>query len=277
MGKSQSLSACDLRSLYLLIGECKELGADPVALRIHLLRGLLRILDAAHGSCFEMERVIDPGPIYGSMRLAFFVDTGLTDADVRRAYRDLTLAGVEFTCKGLSIPVGPRDAGPVGTYIRRQMMDDRAWYGSDFVQEQMRRTGLDDFVGSRLLTSAESAFSLGAQRAVGERPFCRRECLLLRLCVADVLPLLGTQLASKDAPSVSALAPRLRQVLLGLFDGDSEKQIAARLKISRHTIHEYLRRLHQAFDVSSRGQLLARCARYLPVLQAIGDDESAAS
>ena len=65
---------------------------------------------------------------------------------------------------------------------------------------------------------------------------------------------------------MSGLAPRLRQVLACLFEGDSEKQIAARLRISRHTVHEYLRRLHRLFDVSSRGELLARCAPFLPLL-----------
>jgi DNA-binding NarL/FixJ family response regulator len=86
--------------------------------------------------------------------------------------------------------------------------------------------------------------------------------------------LLGTRLAAGDALSVCTLAPRLRQILLCLFEGDSEKQIAPRLGISRHTIHEYLRRLHQTFEVNSRGQLLARCAPYLPVLRQIGEEAS---
>jgi DNA-binding CsgD family transcriptional regulator len=56
-------------------------------------------------------------------------------------------------------------------------------------------------------------------------------------------------------------------VLLCLFEGDSEKQVAARLGIGRDTVHEYVRRLHRHFEASSRGELLARCAPFLPALR----------
>jgi DNA-binding CsgD family transcriptional regulator len=39
------------------------------------------------------------------------------------------------------------------------------------------------------------------------------------------------------------------------------KQIAGKLDLSRHTIHNYVKALHQRFGVSSRGELLARCGR----------------
>jgi hypothetical protein len=34
--------------------------------------------------------------------------------------------------------------------------------------------------------------------------------------------------------------------------------VAARLDLSRHTIHNYVKALHQRFEVSSRGELLAK-------------------
>jgi len=54
------------------------------------------------------------------------------------------------------------------------------------------------------------------------------------------------------------LAPRLRQTLDYLLTGDSEKQIARKLAISPHTVHVYVKSLYKKFDVSSRGELLAR-------------------
>jgi len=59
------------------------------------------------------------------------------------------------------------------------------------------------------------------------------------------------------------LSPRTRQVLNALIDGDSEKQIAIRLNISEHTVHTYAKRIHRAFDVNSRGELLAKVIRAL--------------
>jgi DNA-binding CsgD family transcriptional regulator len=270
MGKAQRIDCRDLRALYLLIGECKELGADPVAWRVHLLEGLLRLLDAVHGSCFELEHVTEPGSANGPMAPALFVDAGLTDARVRRSYRALAPEAVEFTIRHAMARNGARVGRAAGTYTRRQLIDDDVWYGSEVVHDQIQLTGLDDFVGSLAYTGPGSSFSLGVHRAVGDRPFAGRERLLIQLCVADVLPLLGARLAAGSARSLSALAPRLRQILLCLFEGDGEKQVAARLGISRHTVHEYLRRLHRAFEVSSRGDLMARCAPYLVVLRGVG-------
>ena len=57
---------------------------------------------------------------------------------------------------------------------------------------------------------------------------------------------------------VATLSPRLRDVLERLLAGDGEKQIAAALGLSRHTVHDYVRQIYVAFGVGSRGELLAR-------------------
>lgn len=54
------------------------------------------------------------------------------------------------------------------------------------------------------------------------------------------------------------LPPRQRQTLERLLQGDSEKQIAQRLKLSPHTIHSYVKALHKRLDVNSRGELLSQ-------------------
>lgn len=52
------------------------------------------------------------------------------------------------------------------------------------------------------------------------------------------------------------VGPRRRQVLASLLEGLSEKEIAARLQISRHTIHHHLKRLHKSYNVHSRSELV---------------------
>jgi DNA-binding CsgD family transcriptional regulator len=54
------------------------------------------------------------------------------------------------------------------------------------------------------------------------------------------------------------LPRRVRQTLDRMLAGDSEKQIALRLGISRHTVHVYVKTLYRRYAVSSRGELIAR-------------------
>jgi DNA-binding CsgD family transcriptional regulator len=58
-----------------------------------------------------------------------------------------------------------------------------------------------------------------------------------------------------SAPARS-LSPRERQTLERLLAGDSEKQIASKLKLSHNTVHHYVKSIHRHFDVSSRAELL---------------------
>jgi|GEM_PF-3052795 len=53
------------------------------------------------------------------------------------------------------------------------------------------------------------------------------------------------------------LAPRLLRTLECLLAGDGEKQIAKNLKLSRHTVHDYVKGVYRRFNVNSRAELLA--------------------
>ncbi|MEM7807371.1 MAG: helix-turn-helix transcriptional regulator [Planctomycetota bacterium] len=74
----------------------------------------------------------------------------------------------------------------------------------------------------------------------------------------------GTRNADKPGSEEERLAvwngltDRQREVLDRLLAGDSEKEIAGRLGISRHTVHGHVKDLHRLHAVCSRGELLAR-------------------
>jgi PAS domain S-box-containing protein len=59
--------------------------------------------------------------------------------------------------------------------------------------------------------------------------------------------------------ATAKLTPRQQQVLESLLTGQSKKEIAFALHISAHTVHNHVKAVYQAFGVSSRGELLARC------------------
>jgi DNA-binding CsgD family transcriptional regulator len=83
-----------------------------------------------------------------------------------------------------------------------------------------------------------------------------------RRMLAEVCKVVGAHLAGQPGVAAGvALAPRMRQTLDRLVEGDSERQIALKLKISQHTVHVYVKKLYKRFGVSSRGELLARFVR----------------
>src|SRR4051812_41124997 len=77
-----------------------------------------------------------------------------------------------------------------------------------------------------------------------------------RQLVADFCRLLGAHAGIENAGS--DLPPRLKQTLMSLLSGASEKQIAQTMELSPHTIHVYVKQIYRHYNVSSRGELLAR-------------------
>ena len=95
--------------------------------------------------------------------------------------------------------------------------------------------------------------------ANGNRQGADRRKLLAELC-----KVIGEHVSRSTGGGVGeglGLSPRARQTLEGLTHGDSEKQIARKLGVSPHTVHVYVKQLYRRFDVSSRGELLARFVR----------------
>jgi DNA-binding NarL/FixJ family response regulator len=79
-----------------------------------------------------------------------------------------------------------------------------------------------------------------------------------KTAVAEPEPHPASHAANQD---ITGLTRRHQQTLGRLLVGDSEKQIASRLEVSPHTVHVYVKALYRRFEVSSRGELLARFVR----------------
>jgi DNA-binding CsgD family transcriptional regulator len=87
------------------------------------------------------------------------------------------------------------------------------------------------------------------------------DALLVLMCGSPGRPLAPGGLPTEPAPPdprLTQLPPRVRPVLERLMLGDSEKEVAATLGLSNHTVHQYIKILYRRFDVSSRGELMAR-------------------
>jgi DNA-binding CsgD family transcriptional regulator len=258
MSRSSALRLSDLRSIYQLVGECRELGDDPVRWRRHLLTGLGRLT----GGEFSVSAEIGNGRQRSRYDLGT-VDIGADNGFDRASW---VLALVEFGKDSFFNPLINKyfDGADLGVVRpRAAFVPNQDWYSSFCFREVVRTLGADhsllcirpipgttdDHCGQWLL------------RHIGAREFNGRECAIAAEAMAAVAPLVGGALARFSEPSPSDLPPRVRQVLKCMLEGDGDKQVAARLGLTRHTVNQYAKVIFRHFGVQSRGELLARWLR----------------
>jgi DNA-binding CsgD family transcriptional regulator len=255
MSKSQRLRLADVRAVFRLIGECRELGDDATQWRQHMVTGLCRLTDAQ--LLFGGEARIEPD---GLMSALHFADHGWPNAATRCYY----LAWLKDP-RVLDNPPLRRFCLLPGnrlTRTRQQLIDDRDFYASAFFNEMMRPFDMGHGLLSRHTPPGRDwRHIIVMNRLLGDRPFGRRERRLIHLFQLEIAPMQGLALATSEQPGTVALSPRLRQTLEALLDGDSEKEAAIRMGLSVHTVHEYVTALYRQFSVSSRAELFARFLR----------------
>lgn len=261
MSRSNSMRACDVRALIRLAGECRELGDDPLAWRSHLLSTLADLVDADLGSAGEMRgcrslRVADLGVTLW-MRPALFnpalIDTTMDDFRNDPARTPILLEYFR------------RNALAEGACLARtDLRDDKAWYASNDYQVTYRPCGTDHilFCFRPIAHPADDDNAgLVLARAKGRPPFGGRELLIVGEAHAAIAPLIGGPLARYADPSPQDLTPRVRQVLACLLEGESDKQIAARLSMSPFTVNQHTKAIFRHFGCRGRVELLARSLR----------------
>ncbi|MBL8764774.1 MAG: hypothetical protein JNM07_10945 [Phycisphaerae bacterium] len=170
-------------------------------------------------------------------------------------------------------------ARPVFTLRRQDLLTDRQWYASEHVGDYRLAAGIDHCIYAQTyLPGAGGAIRLTVNRERGSRGFSAAACALVDLAFERLAAWLGEGLSAapptslrapppRPAADLDALPERWLGVLARLAAGDSEKQAAAALGLSPHTVHEYAKCLHGHFGVHSRGELLARC---IPLLRSGG-------
>ncbi|NOJ92064.1 helix-turn-helix transcriptional regulator [Corallococcus coralloides] len=248
-----NLRSSQVRVLVRLVNEAHELPEGQGERTRHLLSGLCRILGADAGACVQ-ECDFRPGGRGG------FTSAVLEgwDGAARPALEALQSMGSACNPGIRSLMERPPVPGAVVTARRRELVGDRDWYGAPYVEQYLRPTHLDDSVYSTRWSEAPGAVrGIGIYRGRSERPFDEADRELLHLFHAECGALLGLPEPTEAAPG-ARLAPRERQTLELLLQGLGDKQIAARLGISRFTVNQYTKTLYRRFGVQSRTALLAR-------------------
>lgn len=255
MSKSSQLRLEDVRRAFRLLGECRDLGGTASGWLARAADGLRPLV----GADVALVTLQPPGPFSRFDTALAQYDAGW-ESDRHRSHCLQYIGGEEYL-----------DAPDVRAYWelgrptlaapRSRFVTDREWYRSPHYHEHWRPAGVDHYIVAVReggTGSATTLFNMG--RAVGRRRYTRREVRFVALFHEELGRLIGGPLTVGGDPR-EGLSPRQRQTLVCLLDGDSEKQAAIRLGLSRHTVHQYVKELYRHFGVASRGELHTRCLR----------------
>ena len=241
----------DIAALLKLVGEVTELPADTVVRRTHVLNELLSLIGGRSAAAMEMARP-DEGPL---ARAGTVINLNTTcEAEARSAEQFL----VHNDPADPALPEFLAARGQTVTMVRR--VDDRAYYRSAHFDFVRRPFDIDHSLYSRLTLPDGTDVAVGLQRAPGDPQFTEREQAIVHLLHANAPHVYYAPPAPARA-ELDRLAPRLQPVLRYILQGDAEKEVAAKLKLSRHTVHRYTQVIFQTLGVHSRGELLAKYAR----------------
>jgi DNA-binding CsgD family transcriptional regulator len=210
-----------------------------------VVMGMVRI---APGPRFELVEVSQAGDLSPDEQRVF--EAHLQDLD---RYPDL--AHREYVQRVAESPRGTH------AYRRQDLVSDAEWYPHPYVTECRRPCGVDGVLYASIALPDDDGAHLGfgLHRAWGEAQFTADDVLHMRTLLESLDWLIEGRRHEQRGRSVLAeLSPRLRQTLVCLIEGRTEKEAAADLGISPHTIHQYAKRLYQLLGATSRMELVAR-------------------
>ena len=240
--------SADVRDMLELVNELREMPPQFLPRARRMVEGICQLIGAQVAIFSDLKRYL-VGMQWDIKPLA---DTGWTDAAARRTFMSF------FDGPQTNDPLTPfctRPQGRVVTVLRRQMVDDQDWYRSANVNELRRGGRLDDCIYSHFRLSEHGrAMGMAFHRPWGDRPFGQRECAIVHL-MHESQPIYSHNFVPDG--QWRDLSPRQAEVLAALKLGQSEKQVAQELGMSRHTVHVHVKTLYRRFAVQSRGELLS--------------------
>jgi len=169
------------------------------------------------------------------------------------------LAGCRFTSHRIHSG-GSRDSALLDETVSREHTEFREELGKYWLKDCGSRNGT--FVNSKPVT--ESVLAFGDLIQLGDVVLKIENETYVMQCSAAFqtvetksfrLPDEDNQPAYESA--IQKLSPTQARVLRRLLTGKSEKEMAADLHVSHHTIHSQIRVVYQALQVTSRPELMA--------------------
>ena len=135
---------------------------------------------------------------------------------------------------------------------------DRPWVEHVF-RPTLIENGYEDGMLAAWSSTPDRAIVMIIMQRVNTPAFSEEDRATMALMLRAIAPFVDRDIFSSTTPlDRFDLTQRQGEVLLLLLAGDSEKEIAKRLHRSVHTVHTFVKQLHEIFEVSSRGELMAQ-------------------
>jgi DNA-binding CsgD family transcriptional regulator len=236
--------------LLRLAGEAGELPPDKVVRRTHVLTELLSLVGGRSAVVVEMALAGE-----GSFARAGTVINVNYGSETEARYSELFLVHNEPADPALPGFLAARGR----TLTMTREVEDGEYYRSAHYDVVRRPFDIDHSLYCRLTLPDGNDLAVGIQRCPGDPEFSERDKALVHLLHTSAPHVYYAP--AREPSEFDGLAPRLRPVLRYLLGGDAEKEVAAKLRLSRHTVHRYAQVIYRELGVHSRAELLAKYAR----------------
>ncbi len=222
-----------------------------------LLGFLCELVDAQNANWFGAVRMADivPGDPTRGWRpgiVHYLHPSRPLDAKARELAKKFNQGDVDETAV--------RNISLAGTFRANRLVDlaSESWFESDYYRVYYAGVGHVDVIWAGVPINADAECYFGILRDGAHARFTPEERDLVAYTLRGLKwfcrrQMLGHGLLIASSP----LTPAERSVLQGLLGGESEKQVAAALDKSYHTIHEHVAAIFRKFDVTNRAALMA--------------------
>jgi DNA-binding CsgD family transcriptional regulator len=252
MAGDQMLRWSQVRLLLRLMREADELLAAGSDATLHVISGLGEIVGA---DASATANATDFHPM-GRVEIAPIIQKGMTAHEVMCAFKTYKIEGAAVD-PVVRLMTKRHSTRRVVTCSRWEYITEDEWDRS-LVAEGLRPFR-ESLYSTRLI--GDHACN-GVMLLRRNKPFDDECKNLVRLFHFECYRRLDERRKVVAARTIMESLPRRqREALKCLLRGDSEKRAAARMGVSPHTLHNYVKALYAAFEVSSRAELLAFCLR----------------
>lgn len=257
MSKSQRIVSNDVLAIQRILDECGDLGADSTTWMAHLAEQTATLINAPF--CQVAEDVYDEQHNGKNLGIALWGwHNGFNEAYWPKLFEKFLTRGPSFS--PIHLPYHQRRVNDAGVALSQvDLITPREWEGSEYYEGYHRMLG----AGGMLSSFAQSTKGLPSGVLFimcnnhGVWDFSQRTKNVMQLMSISVANRLGRSLASNADPKPSELTPRCQDVLACMLEGDGDKQIAKRLRISPYTVNQHAKTIYRHFGVRSRPELLA--------------------
>ena len=245
------LNEKDVRAIVRLVGEVAAHCGGHAEKKRYLIEGLCKLVDAdAWIWGLSCQREPDQPQIYVSM-----LKGGLTEEEFVKFLQAVEHPEmIEFASKFF---VELKESKAHLTRLRHQITDEVRFHNSE-AQAAWKKVNLGPTILSLRPLDEQSSSAVGIYRHFDRPHFTARESRIVHIVLSEV-PWLHQQGWPEDrGVSVPTLSRRERLALNLLTLGHGHKQIAARMSISPHTLHAYIKSIYRHFGVGSQAELMSR-------------------